>query len=77
MQRNKWNTYRTVGFTVQHGDDPAASGGVTFIEVRKSGKTWCKRYGDSNGCARSAGPVIAISEAEGEAAWLEACSKEE
>jgi hypothetical protein len=72
MRKGQWNTYRTVGFTVQNGPNRAASGGVTHLQVRKGRAGWMGRRVDSNGRHESHGPAHTLDEAEGEARYAEA-----
>lgn len=52
----KFKTVLTNGFTSQNGDNPAASGGVTFLQLKKDskGQAWMRSV-DSNGRHESSG----------------------
>ena len=58
----KFQTILTNGFTSQNGDNPAASGGVTFLQVKKDskGQAWVRSV-DSNGRHESIGKSSKIT----------------
>lgn len=76
IRRSTWNTYAITGYSHQVGTDARATGGVHSYQVRRVTRGgrhfWQKRVCDSNGRLESAGPVAAISEAEGEALFARA-----
>ena len=66
LNRRTWNTYATRGYTHDVANDQASSGGVHLYQVRKAASGWQTRICQSNGRHQSYGPVISISDAEGE-----------
>ena len=66
MNPNKWNNYDTSGFTVQHGRDGRANGGITHSQVRRTNAgQWMIRKLDVNGRFKSSGPHGNVSTFEG------------
>lgn len=72
MKRTNWNTYATRGYTFDAAQDQRSAGGVHLHQVRKTKAGWQKRILQSNGRFKAAGPVSAISDADGEAAFVTA-----
>ncbi len=72
MKNTTWTTYRTAGYTFDAANDQASAGGVHHHQVRKTKSGWQKRILQSNGRHEAAGPVTAISDLEGEAAFATA-----
>ena len=61
----RFKTVLTDGFNVQNGPNRAASGGVTFTQLRKTASGgYLKRKMDSNGNYHSTGPTVSITEGE-------------
>lgn len=72
MKNTTWNTYRTVGYTYDVAQDQRSAGGVHHHQVRKFRGKWQKRIKQSNGRHSSFSEVAAISDDEGEAAFVAA-----
>ncbi|MCK6475284.1 MAG: hypothetical protein L6Q35_00460 [Phycisphaerales bacterium] len=64
----KYVTVLTSGFTHQNGDDPRASGGVTYTELAVSGEpgVWLRRRTDANGMHTSSGRAERVDRATAE-----------
>jgi hypothetical protein len=74
MKTTAWNTYRTCGYTYDVANDQRSAGGVHHYQIRRSRIGWQKRIAQSNGSHTSYGPVCAVSDADGAAAYAAAFS---
>jgi len=74
IRKTTWNTYRMVGYTHDVANDQRSAGGCHFAEVRRTRDGWEKRIRQSNGRFFAYGPVEAISDEDGEAAFALALS---
>lgn len=74
MARMAWTTYRISGYTHDVAQDQRSAGGVHLHQVRRTRAGYQTRVLQSNGRYRAAGPVSAVSDAEGAA--LVATSKQ-
>lgn len=74
MKTTTWNTYRTTGYTHDVAQDQRSAGGVHLHQVRKTKAGWQKRIKQINGRFVAFGPVTALTDAEGEAAFATAKS---
>jgi len=72
MRRDTWNTYAIYGYTDVGINDQRSAGGVHCHQVRKTKAGWQERILQSNGSYEAAGPVKAISDADGEAKYATA-----
>lgn len=69
IRATTWNTYRIAGYTHDVAQDQASAGGVHIHQVRKTKTGWQTRIVQSNGKHRAVGPVSAMSDADGAAAF--------
>ena len=73
MDKRKWNTYRTVGYSYDVANDGASQGGVHDHQVRWTQSGWQHRVLQVNGWHSAAGPVTPIeSDADGAARFATA-----
>ena len=74
----KFKTVLTNGFTSQNGDNPAASGGVTFLQLKKDskGQAWMRSV-DSNGRHESVGKSSKITNEKAQGLIARAAAREE
>jgi len=61
----RFKTVLTDGFNVQNGPNRAASGCITYTQLRKTASGgFLKRMMDVNGSYHSTGPTVSITEGE-------------
>jgi len=72
MNKRKWNTYATQGYTCDVANDPRSTGGVHEYQVRWTRSGWQQRTLQTNGRHEAAGPVRPIDDADGEAKFATA-----
>lgn len=65
--KRMWQTFVTRAYTYDVANDQRSAGGVHLHQVRKGKSSWQKRIEQSNGRYSSYSPVVAISDADGEA----------
>lgn len=75
---SKFKTVLTNGFTSQNGDNPAASGGVTHLQLKKDnkGQVWMRSV-DSNGNHESVGKNSKITSERAQELLARAAAREE
>lgn len=67
MKKRNWNTYATRGYTFDVANDQPSSGGVHHHQVRRGAAGWQTRILQSNGEFQAPGPVVSVTDAQGEA----------
>lgn len=75
MKNTTWTTYAINGYSYDVAQDQASAGGVHLHQVRKVATGWQKRIKQSNGAHVAYGPVSAISDSDGAAAFATACKR--
>ncbi len=75
MNSNKWNTWKTVGYSYDVAQDQASAGGVHHHQIKLGKAGWMSRICQSNGNHESHGPVVPIPAALGEAHFEQAQSQ--
>jgi hypothetical protein len=72
MKNTTWNTYATTGYTHDVAQDQRSAGGVHHHQIRRAKIGWMKRIRQINGSHSATGPVCAVSDADGSAAFATA-----
>lgn len=65
MDKRKWNSYHTCGYTYDVANDQRSAGGVHIYQIRKVKGGWEKRIVQSNGRFFGVGPTEKLSNEDG------------
>lgn len=72
IDKRRWNTYRTLGYTYDVANDQRSAGGVHLHQVRWAADGWQHRIEQSNGGHSAYSRVTPMDPADGAAAFATA-----